>query len=154
MISVLFACTGNTCRSPIAAAIARQYVKLHNMPFKISSAGLHADSNCPITPEAHLSLQNIGIDTVHASQPLTPELIGSSDAIFVMENWQAEKVIDQVRQMALATPPVVMMIDPMGDIADPLGKGQSAYDNLTKQMLGLVPGVLSGLAKSPAAAEG
>ena len=138
MFTVLFACTGNTCRSPIASAIAGHYVRLHKLPVRVLSAGIHARDGDAITPEAEVALAEIGITDEHASQRLTPELLESCDLVFVMEKWQKEAIDEKIAQWWLETPPVVVMLDPEGDISDPLGHGQQVYRELTHRMLGLI----------------
>ncbi|MBC06225.1 hypothetical protein [Thalassospira sp.] len=147
MFTVLFACTGNTCRSPIAAAVARHYVRLHGLPVRVLSAGIHARDGDAITPEAEVALAQIGITDSHASQGLTRELLESCDLVFVMETWQGEAIAEKILQWSLETPPDVMMLDPEGNIVDPLGNGQQVYNELTHKMLGLIPNRLGAISE-------
>ena len=52
MRSILFVCTGNTCRSPLAAALARLEAKRRNMDVTISSAGTFALEGSPASAHA------------------------------------------------------------------------------------------------------
>lgn len=149
MITVLFACTGNTCRSPIAAAIATEYARLHRLPITVISAGIHARDGDSITPEAATALTNIGINARHHSQEISRDLIAQCDAIFVMESWQRDAITQKITGWVLDTPPDVRMLDPDRDIIDPLGRGQKSYDDLTGDMLGLIPNCLKGLEIAP-----
>ena len=54
MPGILFVCTGNTCRSSMAAAIAAKLAKERGLDVTISSAGLAAREGDPATPEAWL----------------------------------------------------------------------------------------------------
>ena len=153
MFTILFVCKGNTCRSPIASAIARHYVRLHNLPVRILSAGVDAQDGDAITPDAEVALSQIGITDSHASQRLTPDLLARCDLVFVMESWQKEAIAEKIAQWSLETPPVVSMLDPEGDIADPLGQGQQVYSDLTHKMLGLIANRLGAISTPTAKLE-
>lgn len=139
MITVLFVCTGNTCRSPIAAAIAAHYVRLHRLPAIIGSAGIHARDGDAITKDAQKSLLALGIKENHTSRRLSHAQLEESDVIYVMENWQAEAIQTLLKSYCLVNPPRVRMLDEDKDIPDPLGHGPEVYQELTHHILGLIP---------------
>lgn len=92
---VLFVCTGNTCRSPMAQAIYQ-----HLTGKEAKSAGLAAHANSLITPNAEQTLEEMGItDFVHRAQPLTPELLEEAEKVYVME--------EQHRRIILAVYPAM-----------------------------------------------
>lgn len=83
---ILFVCTGNTCRSSMAAAIFQSLLQQHNLADKISvdSAGIYANLGTPATAPAIEVMDERGIDLkLHRSKKITPELL-EADLILTM----------------------------------------------------------------------
>jgi protein-tyrosine-phosphatase len=80
-VKVLFVCTGNTCRSPFAEALARR--ELGPAGHEFSSAGTNAYVGAPCPPEAvEIALAHHGIDlSGHRARQLTPELEADADLV-------------------------------------------------------------------------
>lgn len=84
-MNILFVCTGNTCRSPMAAAIMEKLAYDDGLDIKVESAGLFANEADPITPNAVEALKSYDIDySHHKAQVLTDDLIKKSDVIITM----------------------------------------------------------------------
>ena len=80
MKRVLFVCTGNTCRSPMAEAMLR-----HKRPdLEVQSAGVFAGAGQEANPNAVEALKEKGIEFDHRSQPLTKDLINWADLVLTM----------------------------------------------------------------------
>jgi protein-tyrosine-phosphatase len=96
-MNILFVCTGNTCRSPLAEALARRIAERRGLEeVKISSAGTNAWDNVPATDEALLIGMEREVDlTPHRARMLTPAIVSEADLIFVMTPTHLE----QVKQM-------------------------------------------------------
>ncbi len=88
-MKILFICTGNTCRSPMAEGIFKSIV--NNKDFTCQSAGLYCADGSPATPEAIEACKEIGIDiSEHKSKNLSNiEDISSFDYFIVMTNQHA-----------------------------------------------------------------
>jgi protein-tyrosine-phosphatase len=83
---VLFVCTGNTCRSPMAEALARASVEARGWDgVDVASAGIAAADGAPASEEVPLVLGEVGIGPVeHEARVVTPGLVEWADAILVM----------------------------------------------------------------------
>src|SRR5256712_13588833 len=85
-MNLLFVCSGNTCRSPMAEALARKIAERRGIKdLNVSSAGTNAWDNVPATDEALLVGMEREIDlTGHRARKLTPAIVSEPDLIFVM----------------------------------------------------------------------
>lgn len=86
-VQILFVCTGNLCRSPMAAALLKRKLgPALQKRVRVVSAGTHALEGLPPPLRAQSAASRFDIDlSHHSSQPITPWLIGHSDLILVME---------------------------------------------------------------------
>lgn len=145
--TVLFVCTGNTCRSPIAEAIARSLVKEGRvegmLPDDVSffSAGLAAMDGSLTSPEVHDVLQQRGIEEDSRSIRLTPEMIRNADLVLTMTRSHEDGVRNLVSSDKNGAAHV-HLVDPEGDIDDPIGRGQEAYDSIADRLDRVLPGRL------------
>jgi protein-tyrosine phosphatase len=97
MISVLFVCTANRFRSPIASALfVRSLVRNGDLEdYHIESAGTWAESGALVVPTAKWINENLELDLeMHKARRVNRELLGRQDLILVMENshWEALRV--------------------------------------------------------------
>ena len=83
---LLFVCTGNTCRSPLAEALARRELEeLGWSRVEVASAGAAAASGAPASVGALRVAERQGLDlSGHRSTPLTAELVERADLILTM----------------------------------------------------------------------
>ena len=130
-MNLLFVCSGNTCRSPLAELLARKIADRRGLEdLIVSSAGTNAWDNVPATDEALLVGMERGLDlTGHRSRKVTPAIVSEADLIFVMTPGHLE----QVRQMGGRGK--VHVIDEYASgvsntgISDPYGGDLEAYRN-------------------------
>ena len=98
MVSVLFICTANRFRSPIAAIyFAREVVRRgDDGDIRVSSAGTWTEAGQPVTADAftQANLYNINL-SLHKSRPLTEDILKDSDLILVMENNHKEAILQE-----------------------------------------------------------
>jgi protein-tyrosine-phosphatase len=91
---LLFVCTGNTCRSPIAEGIARQLIAARDLPnLHVSSAGTSAWPDAPASDGALLVALEHDIDLgSHRARQLSSELVAQSHLILAMGPHHLERV--------------------------------------------------------------
>jgi len=131
-VHILFVCTGNTCRSPMAVGICRKYLaqkldcsvdQLEKMGYKISSAGTMTIAGWPGSTEAVEVCRVKGADiSGHRSTPLSARLIEQSDIIFAMAQQHRKTVLDMVPTAA----DKCFLLDSR-DIPDPIGGTERDY---------------------------
>ncbi|MGS0765814.1 ribose 5-phosphate isomerase B [Syntrophomonas curvata] len=145
MKRLVFVCTGNTCRSPMAQAIFTGLLAERNIKdIEVSSAGLAAVNGLPASPEAIKAMTDEGFDlSRHQSRQLSPDLITPADYILTMTVAQRDHLRDKHPDKALA---VSAINDFAGkgnqDIVDPFGRGIAAYKECAEQLKKLLPQVL------------
>ncbi|MEX0742593.1 MAG: L-threonylcarbamoyladenylate synthase [Phycisphaeraceae bacterium] len=137
----VFVCSGNTCRSPMAEAIARDELgrrlgvgtdELEQANVKVISAGASAMPGSPMTSEAAQALARLDVRPHrHASQTLTPALIDHAEAIFCM----TPSHLMAVQEIAPAAAARAVLLDPEGEsIEDPIGAGPQIYLKCAQQI--------------------
>ena len=91
---ILFVCTGNTCRSPMAEAITRKIAVEKGLPeLEVASAGTSAWDSAPASDGGLLVAMERGMDlSEHRAQNLTRELVQSSDLILAMGPHHLERI--------------------------------------------------------------
>ena len=122
----LFVCTGNTCRSPMAAAVANHL--LREKGILAISAGLSVLYPAPISRNALLALEKRGIEPIaendyrqHLSQPLTEELLKVADRVYGMTDNHSFVILT-------AFPEYSGKLSPLGaSIPDPYGGDEAEY---------------------------
>ena len=84
--TILFVCSGNACRSPMAEGLLRKKLfQQFKTKLKIHSAGTLGISGSPATPNAITVAKEKGVDiSGHISKGITENIIEEADFIFVM----------------------------------------------------------------------
>lgn len=142
-MKITFVCTGNTCRSPLAQAIAQKYIEDNNLDIDVDSAGLNCMYGAPMAVHTARLIEEMGIFFTHSSQPLTQKLVDESDVIITMEKWQKDAL-----KQGLGDKVVCMNdITYRGDIADPYGGSYETYQQVAKTLEESMPLVIKWVEK-------
>jgi protein-tyrosine phosphatase len=131
---ILFVCTGNTCRSPLAEVLCKKLLadrlgctpaELPRRGFLVHSAGLAAMMGQGAAPEAVEAARELGADlTGHRSRPLTASLAAQSDYLLAMTQGHIEALTAHFPQAG----PQVRLLSPQGeDLPDPIGCDAQVY---------------------------
>lgn len=114
---VLFVCTGNTCRSPFAEAVARAH------GIEVESAGLEAYAGDGPPGDAIAVAREFGYDlSSHYARPLTEEMLARADVVIGMTATHVNALGEGARLLGEA------------DLDDPIGRGREVYRRVYAQI--------------------
>src|SRR6266496_705645 len=138
MKTILFVCTGNICRSPMAEGLFRHAVKGRN-DFEVLSAGVGAVEGLPPSEHAVRALRELGIDISHQrSRMLTSQLVERADYIFGMTHSHVDALMLLYPQAAEKTFLLREFDETLdsfeNDIPDPIGGSYDVYLNCRDQI--------------------
>jgi tRNA threonylcarbamoyl adenosine modification protein (Sua5/YciO/YrdC/YwlC family) len=138
---LLFVCTGNTCRSPMANLLMQQHLahrlgveleQLEDLGLLVMSAGIAAMSGGHASPEAVRVLTERGLDlSRHESQPLSDRLVRFADLILTMTRGHREAILAQWSNASARTH---VLGGSAGDVADPMGGTTETYRHCANQI--------------------
>ena len=147
MKSVLFVCTGNICRSPIAEGLFRRLLG-NRKDIEVVSAGVHAVRGQPPSLYAVQVCEEEGTDiSGQRSQPLTSSLVDGATHIFAMTGAHVETIQTLFPQSADKTFLFREFEEPgttvWRDVPDPIGLGRDVYEDCARIISNALPSVLA-----------
>jgi protein-tyrosine-phosphatase len=142
---IVFVCTGNTCRSPLAEGLFKKLLAQHlhcaveellHQGFVVLSAGLAAMRGGEAAPEAIEVARELGVVLDdHVSQPLTPQMMAQADLVIPMTNSHLQALRRQQSGLGCR---LRLLCSDGKDISDPIGYDLEVYRECARQILGQV----------------
>jgi L-threonylcarbamoyladenylate synthase len=140
--TIVFVCTGNTCRSPLAQGLCKMLLaerlgclpeELPQRGFLVLSAGLAAMMGAEASPEAVEVARDCGADlSGHRSQPLTSELLARADYLFAMTTGHLRALLPFIPPEG---PQPRLLSGDGSDVPDPIGREREVYRDCAQLIL-------------------
>ncbi|WP_273887140.1 low molecular weight protein arginine phosphatase [Rubrobacter naiadicus] len=129
MRDVLFVCTANICRSPMAEAIFNALAGDAGISWRARSAGVFAAEGYPMAPEAEKVLSEAGVPVGrHHSRPLTGEMLREADLVLAMTPAHVEEMSRSFGELPDSVHVLTEYVGSgSGGISDPYGLSMSSY---------------------------
>lgn len=146
--NVLFVCTGNICRSPLAEALLRRVATERGLEVEVSSAGTGAWDNAPASEGAYLVAFEKGLDlSSHRARLLTREVVQEADLVLTMARHHRARV-DELggggKVAVLGEYAGRELAD--AEVSDPFGGNLEVYRDTYTELFDLVAAVAERLA--------
>ena len=134
---ILFVCTGNLCRSPMAAVYFRHLCEERELEdVSVKSAGVAALNGEPMSRQALLALAAQGLDgSGERSQSLSRDLVDWADRIIVMTGMHEESLKSHVPGAGAKVRKLMSLVGDAGDVPDPFGGTVEQYKTCLAKMI-------------------
>lgn len=139
MTDVLFVCSGNTCRSPMAACLFNALCEKRGLPYRADSAGINAIDGSPASDGAFFTMKSRGLSlSRHVAQPFTAVLAKEARLVVAV----GESYAGIARQRSPQSR--IVAFDP--PVRDPFGSSLGDYQNTAADLERRMEWVLAQLA--------
>jgi protein-tyrosine-phosphatase len=145
-MKVLFVCTANVCRSPMAEAIFDALAEERGLAWQAESAGVAALVDEDITPNARAALEEVGIYVnEHRARQVSEEMLGEADLVLVMGPRHVATLrrrFGGLSERIYTLPEYALGAPPQEGIPDPYGHTMTAFRASVRQLLEYTEGLV------------
>ena len=151
---ILFVCTANVCRSPMAEAIFNALAEERGLAWRAESAGVAALVGEDITPNARAALDEVGIyANEHLARQVSEAMLGEADLVLAMGPQHVATLrrrFGDLSKRVYALPQYALGAPPEEGIPDPYGQTMTAFRASVRQLLEYTEGLVGRLEREGA----
>ena len=151
---ILFVCTANVCRSPMAEAIFNALAEERGLAWRAESAGVAALVGEDITPNARAALDEVGIyANEHRARQVGEAMLGEADLVLEMGPRHVvtlRRRFGDLSEMVYTLPEYALGAPPEEGIPDPYGQTMTAFRASVRQLLEYTEGLVGRLEREGA----
>lgn len=133
-MNILFVCTGNTCRSPMAEGLANYLNKEFNTNVLALSVGLRAFPGMKVMPEAVTAISEKFDISEHRARQFDEKFLQAADLVITMTEDQKNFLIEKYKDDKDKIITLKEFADETGDIDDPYAHPQFVYDRCAQEI--------------------
>jgi protein-tyrosine-phosphatase len=141
MPTIVFVCTANICRSPVAKALFDAWLREEAIPgeWRVESAGTWAESGAPAASFSREVLEQHGLDlAAHRARRVDRQLVESADLMLCMTRSQSEALRAEFPDRARHIELLSVMAGSGYDVPDPYGGPREGYERMVSEIRHLI----------------